>query len=250
MNLKNKLKCIIIILIFIISLSSCSISNLFQTNGEYVSFDTINSLEETAKLGHVRVTLVKNIPFGGDITMGSGTIISEDDDSYYILTNNHVIYYDGNSIGLEYKVTDAYMNTYYATLLKKSAEYDLAVLQIKKGNQKLYVFEYEDNVNINDTCIAIGDPKGQISVCTIGKIKNYSLFNPIDDEELLVKSNVCFEVYTHTAKINNGSSGGALLNEKLKLIGINFASAINKETQEFIKGYAIPINKALEFINE
>lgn len=238
-------------LIFLISLSSCRLPSLsiLNANGDYVSFDTINSLEETAALGHVRITLCKNTPLGGDITMGSGTIVYEDSEYYYLLTNNHVVYYEGDTRNLLYKVTDAYMNTYYAKLIKASIEYDLAYLKIAKRENRLHVFEFEAQVNLNDICIAIGDPKGQSRVYTLGRITDYSPFTPIDDEESLKKSNVKFDVYTHSARINNGSSGGALLNEDLKLIGINFASAVGSESEEFIKGYAIPINKAIEFIN-
>lgn len=251
-KLKNKIKSLLLIFILLVALSSCRLPSIsiINKNNDCVSFDTINSLEETAALGHVRITLSKNTPLGGDITMGSGTIVYEDLEYYYLLTNNHVVYYEGDTRSLLYKVTDAYMNTYYAKLIKTSVDYDLAYLRIAKGDTKLHVFEFESEVNMNDICIAIGDPKGQSRVYTIGRISELSPFNPIEDEESLKRSNVKFDVYTHSAKINNGSSGGALLNEKLKLIGINFASAIGSQSEEFIKGYAIPIAKAIEFINK
>ena len=57
-------------------------------------------------------------------------------------------------------------------------------------------------------------------------------------------SNVRFDVMTHTAYINHGSSGGPLLNSELKVVGVNFAGS---ETAE--KGCAVPAEKVAEFLS-
>ena len=75
----------------------------------------------------------------------------------------------------------------------------------------------------------------------------YKKFEP--KAETIEKSNVTFDVIKHTAFINNGSSGGGLLNYNQELIGINFASSVNSTTEEFVTGYAIPIEKVREFLD-
>ena len=143
------------------------------------------------------------------------------------------------------------MNSYNGIIIKADKNYDLAYLKFQKSTKyTLKALEMETNVNKNDICIALGEPLGQNRVFTVGRIIGSEDFKPIDNIESLKKSNVTFKVYKHSAKINNGSSGGALVNDDLKLIGINFASRIKEDTNEFVASFAIPISKALEFINK
>jgi len=60
-------------------------------------------------------------------------------------------------------------------------------------------------------------------------------------------SDVKFDVLAHNAPIDNGSSGGALLNINLKIAGINYAAS--KANDEFITGYTIPAVKIHEYLN-
>ena len=80
-----------------------------------------------------------------------------------------------------------------------------------------------------------------------GYYKNTQKFTPAEETTLI--SNVTFNVIVHSAYINSGSSGGALVDENLKLVGINFASASIESTSKYLYTYAIPASKAKEFIN-
>ena len=61
--------------------------------------------------------------------------------------------------------------------------------------------------------------------------------------------NVTFTVLEHNAETNGGSSGGAILNIDLELIGIHYAGS-RDSSGNFVRGYAIPIDKIHEFLNK
>lgn len=242
------------LLMMTLVLTSCSLpegnlENLKINKNDSVSFEVINKLEETTSLAHIRITLVEENFFDSqDVSLGSGVIINEDNDYYYALTNNHVVYSEKRNV--RYRITDAYMNNYYGILIKADKNYDLAYLKFSKTTKyKLKALELASNINTNDICFALGEPLGQSRVFTVGRILGEEKFVPIDTDDSLKKSNVTFNVYKHSAIINNGSSGGALVNSDLKLVGINFASRVKEDSNEFVASFAIPIDKAIEFIN-
>lgn len=177
---------------------------------------------------------------------GSGVIFCEDNDYYYALTNNHVINY--NIIRPVYTVFDYLGNEYDAEVLFSKAEYDLAIVKFKKKNSTTLkvITCSSNNISVDDEIVCLTDPLGQFNAITYGTIKSLNAKVEITDS---ASSNINFEVIAHSAFLNNGSSGGALLDTNLKLIGINFAGGINKDTNEFKSGYAIPINKVSEFIS-
>ena len=102
---------------------------------------------------------------------------------------------------------------------------------------------YPQQETISDTVIALGSPGGQQNAISFGEIKKYSLVK-IDIEEEM--SNVTFPTAYHTAPIKGGSSGGALISCELELVGVNYAGL----DDEFGNGYAVPIQKVLEFLEE
>ena len=188
-------------------------------------------------------------------SIGSGIIFDEDSTYYYCLTNNHVVYYDSSKYSsVEYRVYDCYQNVYgdssiknykHTALIGALPEYDLALLKFEKGEKELTVVNMADNSKA-ELVFSLGNPKSLANAISFGETTGYKTFTP--KEETIEKSNVTFDVLTHTSEIDNGSSGGALLNYNLELVGINFASSVASSTGEFIRGYAIPIEKVKEFI--
>lgn len=172
---------------------------------------------------------------------GSGVIFDEDDGYYYVLTNNHVAPMDQS-----YAVyTNNPFISYEATYIRSDVSYDLAILRIKKYNNSLKVIELaQQNPCKNDLVISIGSPERQVNSITYGIITQYCQTTLSDKT-----SDVDFEVIKHSSYINNGSSGGVLLNDSLQAVGVNFAGSENEETGDFVYGLAVPIEKVLEFIN-
>lgn len=161
---------------------------------------------------------------------GSGVIISADG---YIVTNNHVI--DGAdeiTVRLENK------NDYKAKLVGKDPSSDLAVLKIEAKGLPFLTFANSDLLRLGQGVLAIGYPLGMETTVTSGIISAKSRTIGINSRQ----SNTPVEAFIQTdAAVNQGNSGGALVNVDGDVIGIN--SAIASPTGSFAGySYAIPSN--------
>ncbi len=162
---------------------------------------------------------------------GSGVIISSDG---FIVTNNHVI-----KDAKEISVTLNDNRQYEAEVIGTDPSTDIAVLRIKEKGLKAIPIGNSDNVHVGEWVLAVGNPFNLTSTVTAGivsaKARN---INIIERNQ----NNVPIESFIQTdAAVNPGNSGGALVNTKGELIGIN--TAIASQTGSF-SGYsfAIPVN--------
>ncbi len=216
----------------------------------------INSVAEKTQRANVTVysTSYNAGGFFGSVTEqraanGSGVIFGETADAYFVLTNNHVVEKIDGYSRVSYKITDAYENVYDSvSVVFASAEYDLAVLKFRKTDKALEVIEFaEASPKIGDDVVAISQPNGQKNTLTVGKcIKTDTASFESDSPH----SRVTFPVIYHDSPVDHGSSGGMLLNSDLELCGIIFAVAYEKDSEKFIAGLSIPIEKVLEFLAE
>ena len=160
---------------------------------------------------------------------GSGIIISDDG---YIVTNNHVI--DGAS---SISVTINTGSEYEAEVIGSDPKTDLAVLKISP-DEPLTVAELGDSstLEVGERAVAIGNPLGMefFGSTTQGIISAVNRTITVD--------NTTMTVIQTDAAINQGNSGGALVNSRGKVIGIN-AVKISSSTVEGM-GFAIPISDA------
>ena len=165
------------------------------------------------------------------IKNGSSVVFDEDDDHYYLLTNHHVV--DGY---VSITLTDYLKTTYTASIYPHSMQsiYDLAILVIEKVNE-LKVLKISDHYDQGDVVSALGFPNG-IYQMTYGQIE------AIDK----VVHEISFEVIYHSAITYKGSSGGALVNNKDEIIGINFGKINDADV---VEGYAVPGNQILEYLS-
>ena len=181
------------------------------------------------------------------LSSGSGVIFYSDNKNYYLLTNNHVSVKEKGYDKVSYKIKD-YKDKYYTgTLIYDDPKYDLSIMSFKKGKEELGTISLADaNPKTNDEIIAIGQPKGQGNAISFGKVIGYSNLTISNTETY--QSNVQFPVIKHNAEIKNGSSGGAILDINLNLVGINYAGS-TKSDGTFVAGYSIPIEKVHEFLD-
>ncbi len=176
----------------------------------------------------------RNSPRGGgggsavERGLGSGVIVNANGD---ILTNHHVV--DGAD---QITVEMPNRKTYSAKLLGSDAPSDLAVLKIDATNLPVLSLGNSDNVRVGDVCLAVGNPLGIGETVTSGIISAKGRATGLSDGS--------FEDFLQTdAAINQGNSGGALVNTNGELIGIN--SQILSTTGGNIGiGFAIPSNMA------
>ncbi|MBD1424349.1 Do family serine endopeptidase [Sphingobacterium arenae] len=182
---------------------------------------------------------------------GSGVLISPDG---YIVTNNHVVE-DADKI--EVKLTD--QRTFEAKVIGRDADFDLALLKVTASNLPFVKFGDSDNVRIGEWVLAVGYPLSLQSTVTagivsakgrqIGILGEQGQGSPYGQpQEPIVRTAVESFIQTD-AVINKGNSGGALVNTRGELIGIN--AAIASPTGVYAGyGFAIPVNLVKKIVND
>ncbi|MBL7883521.1 MAG: Do family serine endopeptidase, partial [Bacteroidia bacterium] len=170
---------------------------------------------------------------------GSGVIISADG---YIVTNNHVIQ---NGDKIEITLNDK--RSYPAEVIGKDPTTDLALLKIKETNLPFVNYGNSDNVKVGEWVLAVGNPFNLTSTVTAGIISAKGRnINLLDNDPS--KGLYPIESFLQTdAAVNPGNSGGALVNTKGELIGINSAIASNTGSYTGYS-FAIPVNIARKVV--
>jgi serine protease Do len=169
---------------------------------------------------------------------GSGVLITDDG---YIITNNHVV--NGAD---EINVTLSNKKSYKATVIGKDASSDLAVIKIEGKGLPYLVYGNSDDAKLGQWVLAVGYPLNLDVTVTAGIVSAKSRFIGINDRQ----SNVAIESFIQTdAAVNQGNSGGALVNTNGELIGIN--SAIASPTGVYAGySYAIPVNIVKKIVTD
>ncbi|MGV8945298.1 MAG: trypsin-like peptidase domain-containing protein [Lutibacter sp.] len=208
---------------------------------------TVAAEETLNAVVHVKNTMFKTIqdPFaeffygqGGtkqysQIGMGSGVIISADG---YIVTNNHVI---NNATEIEVSLDNK--RIYKAKLIGADATNDIALLKIDAKDLSYITFANSDNVKVGEWVLAVGNPYNLTSTVTAGIISAKG--------RDLGESSIIGSFIQTDAAVNPGNSGGALVNTKGELVGIN--TAISSMTGSFVGySFAIPSNIVKKVIED
>ncbi|MBO5279441.1 MAG: trypsin-like peptidase domain-containing protein [Lachnospiraceae bacterium] len=182
---------------------------------------------------------------------GSGIIVGQSDTELLIATNNHVIE-DAETITVTFtdrtpeNLTD---DISVEALVKGTrSENDLAVIAVPLENIPDEVLGYikiatlgdSDSLRMGEATIAIGNALGYGQSVTTGCVSALNRQVKIDNKEL--------NMIQTDAAINQGNSGGALLNLKGEVIGINSAKYSSTGVEGM--GYAIPISSVVDIINE
>lgn len=165
--------------------------------------------------------------------MGSGVLVSEDG---YILTNNHVISQVQNiSVGL----WDGRFAA--AQIVGSDPETDLAVLKIDLSGLPAATLAEDTPVRVGDVVLAIGNAFGLSHTVTMG------IISATGRNDL---RSVLYEDFIQTdAAINAGNSGGALINYRGEVIGINTRNLGRAQGAQNI-GFAIPIAMAKDVMQQ
>ncbi len=161
--------------------------------------------------------------------LGSGVIMTKDG---YILTNNHVIS-DVDEILID--IPSQNDKEYKARVVGTDPRSDLAVLKIEAIDLPAIVVGNSDQVQVGDVVLAIGNPFGLGQTVTQGIVSALG-------RNLRISRNDALEDFIQTdASINQGNSGGALIDAEGRLIGINTA-ILSPNGGNLGIGFAMPIN--------
>lgn len=170
------------------------------------------------------------------MSSGSGVIISTDG---YIITNNHVV--EGAE---KLNVTLNNNKNYEATVVGRDPSTDIAVIKIDEKNLPAITWGSSDEVKIGQWVIAVGNPFDLTSTVTAGivsaKARNINLLgndNRTNEEIFPIESFIQTD-----AAVNPGNSGGALVNTRGELVGIN--TAIASRTGAFA-GYSFAVPSSI-----
>ena len=227
----------------------------FKTQAKNTNFNYLDvqrpDFVEIAKKSINTVVHVKSSSSGGDYSIedfifgrsqrrpqmgsGSGVIISSDG---YIITNHHVI-----ETAEDIQITTNNNQSYDAKIIGSDEQNDIALLKIETNDELPYaVFGDSDSTQIGEWVLAVGNPFNLTSTVTAGIISAKS--RNLDPTGRTTQS------YIQTdAAVNPGNSGGALINDKGELIGIN--TAIQTQTGSYVGySFAVPSNIAKKVIED
>jgi Do/DeqQ family serine protease len=167
--------------------------------------------------------------------LGSGVIVSGDG---YILTNNHVV---DSADDIRVELTDG--RSFAAKLIGKDKPSDLALIKIDATGLHTATVGNSDNVQVGDVVLAVGNPLGVGQTVTMGIISAKGRSTGAGSGS--------YEDFLQTdAPINQGNSGGALVNTKGELVGINSQILSNGGEGNIGIGFAIPSNMAKHVMDE
>lgn len=174
---------------------------------------------------------------------GSGIIVGQNDTELLIATNNHVV-----SGATDMKVTFTDSTQVAAAVKGTDSATDLAIIAVKLSDIpsdtmskiKVATLGNSDNVKVGQQVIAIGNALGYGQSLTVGYIS-------VLDREITDENGIQHTYIQTDAAINPGNSGGALLDLNGNVIGINAAKNASTEVEGM--GFAIPISKAQEILN-
>ena len=222
-----------------------------NTVGELDASETVTEVVKNAMPAMVSITSTVQStsyffgqPYTEESTSGgSGIIVGKNDTDILIATNHHVI---DNAVSIAVTFTDG--STAQALVKGSDALADLAIIAISLNtlteetlsNIDIAVLGDSEDANVGEMVIAIGNALGYGPTTTVGYLS-------AKDREVNIDGNNMILLQTNAA-INHGNSGGALLNSRGEVIGINNA----KLSSTSIEGicFAIPISKATPILNE
>jgi serine protease Do len=172
--------------------------------------------------------------------LGSGVIVKSTGGTAFVLTNNHVA---GEAQEINVKLSDG--RSFPATLVGKDEKKDLALVSFRSP-EPVPVADLgdSDTLQVGDWVLAVGTPLGFHSTVTEG------IVSALGRESLPGSGVASFTDYIQTdAAINQGNSGGALVNIDGQVVGISTWIASPSGGNVGL-GFAIPINNARKAIDE
>ena len=268
-NKNNKNKIIVVTLIFVfVCICAFIYPSVYEHQCKtryYGDFDkkiTNDILESNIAIVKQEKKITENITSVSWDVGASGVIFRADGDTYYALTAYHVVkdFQNTEYIIIPYgvptyseykKSSESYVSSemYYeqfekATIVLIDEEYDLAVISFESKEPLNVLSVSEDNPNTNEKIAVISNPEGERFVYSFGVItsKDYYLFESNDE--------LCpVNTFTHNAYIAPGSSGSAVLNEEMRIVGINIGGGTDFMNR-FKYGAMIPCELIHEFFQK
>lgn len=263
MKTKQKITFItILVFIIIISIFRPSIKSFYN---QAMNREFIDNVENNALSANIKIVQLK---YSNGIAVsagGSGVIIRKEGNKYFALTANHVIselddvdktqnvvmgydeldYKDTLNMGGEFKgIANYYMQFPEITVEYTDVKYDLALISFMSDKVYTALSVAEDIPKYGDKVVSMSNPYGKRNIITAGKIGSKKFWT-YEDEAGKIK----YPIIKHSAITSGGSSGSALLNEDLQIVGITLGGNENLFHQ-FTSGMAMPNDRIHDFLKK
>lgn len=239
--MKKSINLITILVILVMTLTSCSyVTDLVAppdykqiTNDIFTNYIEMNLIVDTYSESVTMKT----------VNQGSGVIYGKDSHYYYCLTNAHVVKTAPTDKNVSYTITDCYGKKYNAYFVHMDESRDLAVLKFIASESLCIAELAKSNPKVDEEIVVLSASNHLINSVTYGKVLQYQAVNMYYDTP------VQFPVIWHDAPIFSGSSGGAVLNLDMELVGLIFAGSAHDDGS-FQYGFAIAIDDILDYLEE
>lgn len=269
MKRNQKIVLYISIVVFILSISFFLVpmkSFLNQgMNRELMEKVEKHALSANIKIIQLKYTSDENSSSTSVSAGASGVIIRKENNKYYALTAEHVIteldnvdktqiivmgyndldFADSLSKGGKFQGVANYYKQFPQAVVEYSNEkYDLAIISFTADEVYSALPVAVEIPKYGDVVVSMSNPHGKRNIITVGKIisKKPSHFG---DEA----GKMQYPIITHTSLLSKGSSGSALLNENLEIVGINLGGNENI-FRKYVSGMAMPSNRIHDFLEE
>lgn len=268
--MKTKIKKILIVILasmMIILFVIPSIKPYYNqaTNKDFIENVQSNALSANVKIVQLTYETGLNSSSIAVSVGASGVIIRKEGNRYFVLTANHVIteldYADKNQIvvmgydDLDYNFSlhngGEYVGieNYYLQFPEITVEHidensDLALISFTSDKDYTVLSVSEDDAKYGDKVASMSNPSDKRNIVTAGKIGSKGFWNYKDEA-----GKFKYSIIKYSAVTSAGSSGSALLNEELEIVGITLGGNENIFRQ-FISGMAIPNDQIRDFLRE
>jgi len=268
--MKTKRKITFIIILVFSLISSICIPSIKPFYNQAMNRKFIENVERNALTANIEIVQLKYTTNGNSssiaVSVGaSGVIIAREGNKYFALTANHVIselddvdkteilvmgyddldYNDTLNMPGEIKgVANYYKQFPHSVVEYSNVKYDLALISFISDEVYTVLSLAEDIPKYGDKVASMSNPYGKRNIVTAGKISSKKLWSFNDEAGKTQYQNI-----KHSAVISEGSSGSALLNENLEIVGINLGGNENI-FHKFISGMAMPNDRIRAFLEE
>lgn len=252
MRTRNALSAILAVLMLTAVLAGCGSNN----GDRNLVYEDMKAEFEKAELFSANIGIISKTENNGTVSYGecgSGIIFDHKDGAYYALTAAHVVSKENAQLlvftvntelksddipGVEFSVLsqDTYDSMYSAETLYISQKDDLAVIRFQT-DEELHVIEIaETDPVINDRIMCVGNPQNEWFAVSYGTVTS-------GIEQYGEGSGFSSSAMKHSAYINLGSSGGAAINEQMKLVGVTPGASFSLDGKTFKYGVLIPVSE-------
>lgn len=259
----NRIPLLILVSILFITVFLPFFKPIFNetTNRDFIDKVKHQALSANIKIVQLNYTTGYNSSSTSVSAGASGVIFRKEGNRYFAFTALHVISelrdvdktqtvvlgYDDKDIDIENMGT--YIPDYYLQFPKvkvdfKSEKYDLAIISFVSDKVYTVLSLSDEKLHFGDKVASMSNPFGERNIVTAGKLGSRKIWHYEDEI-----GKFDYTIINHSAVTSQGSSGSALLNEDMEIVGINLGGNENFFRQ-FISGMAIPNEQIQEFLKE